>query len=413
MYVGRDLLLRYSSDAEIQTLQQRFDEITAAIPTARAQLGLPGLGHSFWRTANAAHTTNQFQRDQYIVSQFDHISPISGPIISSTDLNAQLRAFIFNLQTYLSDTNPMYSIDDSCNYEIGFIDDQPMIKIPVYFHGLPQTWQSGIPMSQPGLRRWHGTRTNVLPAILAGGLRTSPLAHGVIGTWLTGDARMAVHWNQNCLDEFPTAVLQLWVDNSCINSSRAVRAGHISRGCAQPQPGHTLANIIIEAIHLRIPTVRHQAWQLQFRANLYDTIATLVPEHLVSLVFRECFILTSWRICYRGVSGCLDTTFGGPFEHAYPISINLSIVATQILWALQVTSPRRRVEHLAMIPRAAIPDRLADYLDATYPGILQFFRGAPCAVILDNQTWRSDIRLQVQRWAVSLYSFTPQFEDSL
>ena len=46
MDVGRNLLLRYSTDAEIQTLQQRSDEVTAEIPTARAQLGLPGLGHS-------------------------------------------------------------------------------------------------------------------------------------------------------------------------------------------------------------------------------------------------------------------------------------------------------------------------------------------------------------------------------
>ena len=409
---GRNLLLRHSTEAEIQSLQLRFDEITANIPTARASLHLPGIGHSFWQTANA-NISNDFQREQYIVANYDQISPTGGQIIQQSDLQLQLRSFIFNVQSYLALTVPLYSIDDSFNYEIGYIDDQPMVKIPVYYHGLPQTWQSGQPMSNHGVRRWHGTRTNVLAAILTGGLRTSPLSHGVIGTWLTGDARLAVHWNQNCLDEFPTAVLQLWVDHQSINCSQAVRAGHISRGCAEPDTGCDLANIIIEAVHLRIPTMRHQAWQLQFRANLYETILTLAPPDLANQIFRECFILTSWRLCYRGVSGCLSPTFGGPFESAYPIAINLSIICTQILWALQITSPRRRIEHFALIPRDAIPDRLALYLESAYPNILQFFRGLPCVVINNQETWRSDIRLQVQRWAVSQYSYSPQFEDSL
>ena len=115
--------------------------------------------------------------------------------------------------------------------------------------------------------RWHGTRTNV---VASGGLRTSPLAHGTIGT------RLAVPWNQNCLDEFPTAVLQLWIDNHCINCSQAFRAGHISRGCAE------LSNIIIEAILLR---------------------------HRLLDALRQCFNLTSWRLGSRGVSGCLSSVW--------------------------------------------------------------------------------------------------------
>ena len=272
MDLGRQLLLRHSTDDEIQRLQQRFDETISHIPTARASLHLPGLGHRFWESANA-NVSNDFQREQHIVSLYDQISPTGGDIIPLPSLQLQLRTFVYNVQSYLSQSVALYSVDNSFNYEIGIIDDQPMIKIPIYYHGLPQTWQSGLPMSNHGVRRWHGTRTNVLAAILTGGLRTSPLAHGVVGTWLTGDARMAVHWNQNCLDEFPTAVLQLWVDNQSINTSRAVRAGHISRGCASPEPGHQLSNLVIEAVHLRIPTVRHQAWQLEFRAHLYETIS--------------------------------------------------------------------------------------------------------------------------------------------
>ena len=247
-------------------------------------------------------------------------------------------------------------------------------------------------MTNHGVRRWHGTRTNVVAAILSGGIRTSPLAHGTIGTWVTGDSRLAVHWNQNCLDEFPTAVLQLWIDNQCINCSQAIRAGHISRGCAEPQPGHELSNIIIEAIHLRVPTLRPQEWQLEFRAYLYDTMQSLVPADRLLDAVRECFILTSWGLCYRGVSGCLSSEFGGPLNSAYPVAINLSIIITQIRWGLSITSPRRRLEHFAMIPRAAIPPVFADYLEQKYPLILKYFTGAQCQIVQSGQVWRSDIK---------------------
>ena len=226
---------------------------------------------------------------------------------------------------------------------------------------------------------------------------------------MTGDIRLAVNWSVNPLDEFPTVVLQLWVDSTSLVTTQAVRAGNITRAVSVPPAGQILPNIQIEQLILRIPTEHHVNWQQTFRAALQSSISDLVPPNLTVKIFTETWTLASWRICYRGVPGSMEAEFGGPFDAAYPISINLSLVLAQILWSLSVVAPKTRLRHLALVCTSTIPGPLQNFFAANYPGILNHCIAPPSPTAAQDNIWACEYKFMLHRWAVMQYQYEPDF----
>ena len=340
------------------------------------------------------------------------LDPTAGGVVSNSRLGEMVQRWTANINHHLEQRAglipPLYRFAPD-SPQFGQAGEEPTIALPLEFLGQPQRWQNGMPTLTPGLRRYHGTRTNVAMSIMLAGLRSSPMAHGQTGVWMTGDIRLAVNWSVNPLDEFPTVVLQLWVDSTSLVFNSDVRAGNITRAVSVPPAGQILPNLQIEQLMLRIPTENHVNWQQTFRAALQAAINNLVEQNLRDSIFVEVWTLTSWRICYRGVPGSMNTDFGGPFDAAYPISINLSLILAQILWSLSVAAPRTRLRHLELVCVSTIPGPLQNFFATNYPGILNHCTAPPSATADQDNIWSCEYKFMLRRWAVMQYHYEPDF----
>ena len=404
MDFGRRILLRYTSAQELDSQQERYERDLANLHAVTAQPHLPGIGHAFWQGSEVFRNPT-LQMDEMLVSRYAILSPLLGTILDPDNLARQVDSWKRNVSNHLA-RDALYRFADS-PVIFGQVGDAPHIGIPVAFTGPPQVWQNAVPMTSAGLRRFHGTRTNVTVSIMSCGVKSSPTSHGHSGVWMTGDIRLAGSWNINPLDEFPTAILQLWVDHTSMVTSQAVRAGNITRAVSVPPQGTELPNLHIEQMYLRIPTVEHVHWQKGFHAAVIRAIQKLAPTHAWQSVFQEVWALTSWRLCYRGSPGSMELDFGGPFSSAFPLAINLSLVLAQILWGLSVSSARKKLYHFTAVPRMAVPQPIQEFLADTYPDILRFFTAPSTEAMSTGEIWRIDYRATVQRWSVQAYHYDP------
>ena len=412
---GARMLAKFADPLDIQQRQQQYEEAIALLHTAVYQEHLPGIGHEFWKTANAALEVHRHQTDQFEVAQYAMLNPTAGRIISHDGLITLLRRWTSNINDHLQQEAvlipPLYRFAAQPP-QFGQAGEEPTVALNLEPVGPRHLWQNGLPAVQPGLRRFHGTRTNVVMSIMLGGLRVSPESHGQTGVWVTGDVRLAVAWNINPLDEFPSATLQLWVSHENLVTNQEVRAGNITRGVVTPPPNCSLPNLHLESILLRIPTEDHVNWQKTFRAALSAAVqaATQQGPLLRASIFTETWVLISWRICYRGVVGSLAPDFGGPFESATPFAVNVSMVMAQILWALSVTSPRTRLRHLATVCASTIPPILQQFLNDNYPCILNHCCAPSNKIIEFGDIWSTRETLKLRRWALMRYNYEPVYE---
>ena len=118
----------------------------------------------------------------------------------------------------------------------------------------------------------------------------------------------------------------LWLTGQSVHDLQCLGIKIVST--SSPQLYYNFGSTIIVSIALRPFVLAISAEAAQnfptsllkrsiYEYQLYDTMQSLVPAHRLLDAPRECFNLTSWRLCSRGVSGCLSSEFGGPLNSAY------------------------------------------------------------------------------------------------
>lgn len=393
------MLRPHCDSQELRRLQQAHEQDHGSIRSAVPRQNLPGLGHPFWSQAQD-HRISRDQHDEHVATRFTMVNTFRGQPLNGDQLHSYIHAWASRVgqQQILWQGRGQMSIYQPSRhrYEVVQHGGQPTVRLSL--DGPSTTWQNGRSISQIlAVPLYHATRSALVPSVLQRGLRCSPRSHGVVGVWCTSNAEMAFHWTINPMDAFPTATFQLGVDPNQMRRNAAICQGNVHRAAICDQNEAPLPNLALLAVYLRIPTQEHRDWQLRFQQTVGSAIqAILSSDQLVPRVTFEVWHLVNWRFCYKEVPTAMSPQFGGSLDQALPVSINLSIMITEVLWVLTSVSPRTRVRHCRRIPINSIPPIILTWLDEQYPG----FSTLLGPTVPHEHLWADHPPLPLRRWSV-------------
>ena len=405
------MLRKHTQPEELRRLiaahKNTEDKIKAAIPT----MNMPGIGSKFWR--NPMDITNKAATDRTLVSGYTRVAPMEGDVVTAETLSSLLDQWQKDVrqQTESISHHPRYQMGNLP--ELGYLGGHPVVKLAVKYNGPAQTWQNGVPRTEPANCNtwWHATRSALVPSILAEGLSATIVSHGYKGLWVNTHAPSALCWTVNMLDPFPTVLFQLEIQKDILVHNSEVQAGSVHRSVACTGVGQTFPNLQIKAVALRIPTKSHRKWALGLRHAIMSTIIECTQnlddqaknQNLQRFLFREVWHVTAWRLCYHGAEGAMDYTFGGPFEQITPLSANLSLTITEIVAGLKAKNPSTKLRHLYNVPRDAVPRPILIWLLDKYPRIDSIFSPVSPTAVADGSIWDISTVLKVKPWKVVKY----------
>lgn len=334
------------------------------IRSARPGLGLPGLGHEFWR-ATESHLLN------------DPVSKATNCVMpdllgGSPVILDSWWPILKNWQTSFvsSEENPKY-VPAWTLTEMGMIDGITVVRVPVLSTFAQNVYQDGSPLRLDRFF-YHGTRSTLVPFICFSGLKPSPLSHGQTGIWVNTSATEALQWNNTPFDLVPSLALEVTAasDSSC--SNRRVRAG------SQTKAVVTTGSIRIQAIILRVPSQEIVRFQSGLRQAVFGTVAAQIgtrPQNDAEIteICNEMFHLAGYRYTYRSIPGFFSTEFAGNWSEVRPIVSCLSAQLASILAALELRNPIKKATKLLAHRWDDVPIRLQHWLLEEFPGIHDCF----------------------------------------